>query len=93
VSEEIALRLSRRPESFGRQVHKDEQSDPVYPKRNRPSSKGRGPLEYKPGQMAECDKREDDAGNEQECLLSHGVPPFQFIRQAFGFTVGETVRG
>jgi len=72
VSEEIALRLSRQPESLGRQVHEDEQSDPVYPKRNRPSSKRRGPLEYKPGQMAECDKREDDAGNVQECLLSHG---------------------
>jgi hypothetical protein len=35
--------------------------------------------------MAECDKREDDAGNEQECLLSHEVPPFcKGVSSSFG---------
>jgi hypothetical protein len=28
--------------------------------------------EEKPGQMAKCDKREDDAGNEQKCLVDSG---------------------
>jgi hypothetical protein len=81
----VALRLSRQPESLGRQVREDDERHSVHPQRNLPRSEQRRPLENQPGQMAECDKREDDAGNEQECLLSHEVPPFcKGVSSSFG---------
>src|SRR5258708_27878639 len=54
-----------------REIREDEQSNPVYPKRNSPAREQQRPLENQPRQMAECNEQEDQAGDQGKCLVRH----------------------
>src|SRR5258708_22865726 len=54
-----------------REIREDEQSNPVYEKRNSQAREQQRPLENQPRQMAECNEQEDEDGEQGKCLVRH----------------------